>query len=139
MTSVVSASPDRRQLAGILARQARRESSARTYPRNLPLALVRGEGVHLPSADGRLFIDCLAGAGALALGHNHPVVTEALRAALGQCLPWQTLDLATPVKDELVGELLGALPPELARGARIQFCGPSGADAVEAAGRQVAP
>lgn len=133
MTSVVSAAPERRQLAGILARQARRESGARTYPRNLPLVLARAEGVHVTSADGRTFIDCLAGAGALALGHNHPVVAEALRDALDSGLPWQTLDLATPVKDELVSELLATLPPELARGGRIQFCGPSGADAVEAA------
>lgn len=139
MTAVVSASPDRRQLAGILARQARRESNARTYPRNLPLALVRGGGIYVTSADGRRFIDCLAGAGALALGHNHPVVAEALRAALDRCLPWQTLDIATPVKDELMSELLAVLPPELRRGARIQFCGPSGAAAVEAACRQVAP
>src|SRR6266536_1648929 len=133
MAAVVSALSDRSHPEGILARQARRESSARTYPRNLPLALVRGEGIHVTSSDGRTFIDCLAGAGTLALGHNHPVVVEAVRAALDRGLPLQTLDLATPVSDELVTELLAELPPELARGARIQFCGPSGADAVEAA------
>src|SRR6266542_1348896 len=133
MAAVVSALSDRSHPEGILARQARRESSARTYPRNLPLALGRGEGIHVTSSDGRTFIDCLAGAGTLALGHNHPVVVEAVRAALDRGLPLQTLDLATPVSDELVTELLAELPPELARGARIQFCGPSGADAVEAA------
>jgi len=40
MAAVVSALPDRSHPEGILARQARRESSARTYPRNLPLALI---------------------------------------------------------------------------------------------------
>ncbi len=131
MTSAVSAPPD--GSAGILARQARRESSARTYPRRLPLALVCGEGIYVTSSDGRVYVDCLAGAGSLALGHRHPVVVEAIRSALDQGLPLQTLDLATPVKDELVGELLSHLPPRLADGARVQFCGPSGADAVEAA------
>ena len=131
MTSAVSAPPD--GATGILGRQARRESSARTYPRRLPLALVRGEGIHLIASDGRSYVDCLAGAGSLALGHRHPVVVEAIRAALDQGLPLQTLDLATPVKDELTGELLDHLPRALAAGARVQFCGPSGADAVEAA------
>jgi diaminobutyrate-2-oxoglutarate transaminase len=131
MTSAVSAPPD--GSAGILDRQARRESSARTYPRRLPLAIVRGEGIYLTASDGRSYIDCLAGAGSLALGHRHPVVVEAIRGALDESLPWQTLDLATPLRDELTGELLGHLPAELAAGARVQFCGPSGADAVEAA------
>jgi diaminobutyrate-2-oxoglutarate transaminase len=130
MTPAVSVPRD--GASGILVRQARRESSARTYSRRLPLALVRGEGIYVTSSDGRTYVDCLAGAGSLALGHQHPVVLEAIRAALEQGLPMQTLDLATPVKDELTGELLSQLPSELAAGARVQFCGPSGADAVEA-------
>ncbi|GAA3041874.1 hypothetical protein GCM10020000_20880 [Streptomyces olivoverticillatus] len=43
------------------------------------------------------------------------------------------LDLATPVKDTFTSELFGTLPPGLADSARIQFCGPAGTDAVEAA------
>jgi diaminobutyrate-2-oxoglutarate transaminase len=45
----------------------------------------------------------------------------------------QTLDLTTPVKDEFVEELFSTLPADFANNARIQFCSPSGADAVEAA------
>jgi len=135
MTPAVSAAPG--GSSGILARQARRESSARTYPHRLPLALARGEGIYLTSTDGRIYVDCLTGAGSLALGHRHPVVLEAIRDALDQGLPMQTLDLATPVKDALTGELLGHLPAQLATGARVQFCGPSGADAVEAAWKLV--
>ena len=33
-------------------------------------------------ADGREFYDCLAGAGTLALGHNHPVVIDAIERML---------------------------------------------------------
>ncbi|HVQ90793.1 MAG TPA: diaminobutyrate--2-oxoglutarate transaminase [Mycobacteriales bacterium] len=116
----------------LLVRQAGWESNARSYPRRLPVALARAEGMVVTATDGRRFLDCLAGAGALTLGHGHPVVLAAVRAALDSGLPWQTLDLTTPAKDRFVAELLGHLPAELASG-RIQFCGPSGADAVEAA------
>lgn len=81
---------------------------------------------------GRIYIDCLAGAGALALGHHHPVVVAALRRTIDAHVPLSTLDLATPVKDAFIERLMDTLPPPLANG-RIQFCGPSGADAVEAA------
>jgi diaminobutyrate-2-oxoglutarate transaminase len=113
--------------------QSRVESNARSYPRRLPLAIVKAQGLRVTDADGRVFIDCLAGAGALALGHNHPVVVEALRDHLTSGLPMQTLDLMTPVKQRFVAELLATLPASFAARARVQFCSPSGADAVEAA------
>lgn len=117
----------------ILERQARRESSARTYPRHLPLVLSEAKGVYVRDANGLVYYDCLAGAGTLALGHNHPVVTEAIQALLKDHRPLHTLDLSTPLKDEFVSELFESLPTEFAERARIQFCSPSGADAVEAA------
>lgn len=116
----------------LLARQRRRESSARTYPRRLPVALVAGRGAIVTDSAGREYLDCLAGAGALALGHHHPVVVEALHRTLREEVPLTTLDLTTPVRDAFVEELFGVLPPHLRDGC-IQFCGPSGADAVEAA------
>ena len=64
----------------LLARQRRRESSARTYPRRLPIALAEGDGVFVRDSAGREYLDCLAGAGALALGHRHPAVVDALHA-----------------------------------------------------------
>lgn len=114
----------------LLVRQKLQESNARSYPRRIPLALKRGHGIHVEDVEGRLFIDCLAGAGTLALGHNHPVVIEAIRQVLDDGLPLHTLDLTTPVKDRFVQDLFALLPPELNR---IQFCGPTGTDAVEAA------
>lgn len=117
----------------LLARQNAQESNARSYPRRLPLALRRARGIEVEDVEGRLFIDCLAGAGTLALGHNHPVVIAAIRAVLDDELPLHTLDLTTPVKDRFVQDLFALLPADFAREARIQFCGPTGTDAVEAA------
>ncbi len=116
----------------LLQRQGQRESSARSYPRRIPIALRRGRGIHVEDVEGRTYIDCLACAGVLALGHNHPAVVEAVQRALRDELPMQTLDLTTPAKDEFVEELFAMLPASFARNARIQFCGPTGADAVEA-------
>ncbi|WP_437334469.1 diaminobutyrate--2-oxoglutarate transaminase [Sorangium sp. So ce394] len=117
----------------LLERQRQRESSARTYPRRLPLALARAQGVYVEDVEGRVFIDCLAGAGTLALGHNHPAVIEVMERTLRSGLPLHGLDFTTPVKDRFMQDVLGALPADFARYARIQFCGPTGADAVEAA------
>ena len=117
----------------LLARQRQQESNARSYPRRIPLALKRAKGIYVEDVEGRSFIDCLAGAGTLALGHNHPAVIEAIQQVLSDELPLHTLDLTTPVKDQFVQDLIGLLPAELAREAKIQFCGPTGTDAVEAA------
>ncbi|TFY87459.1 aspartate aminotransferase family protein [Pseudomonas nabeulensis] len=117
----------------LLARQRQQESNARSYPRRIPLALKRAKGIYVEDVEGRRFIDCLAGAGTLALGHNHPAVIEAIQQVLSDELPLHTLDLTTPVKDQFVQDLFGLLPTELAQQAKIQFCGPTGTDAVEAA------
>ncbi|MEU6220360.1 diaminobutyrate--2-oxoglutarate transaminase family protein [Streptomyces sp. NPDC047022] len=118
---------------GILRRQSARESAARTYARALPIVPVRARGLTIEGADGRRYLDCLSGAGALALGHNHPVVLEAIRKVLDSGAPLHILDLATPVKDAFTTELFRTLPPGFADRARVQFCGPAGTDAVEAA------
>ncbi|MBN2993798.1 diaminobutyrate--2-oxoglutarate transaminase [Pseudomonas cedrina subsp. fulgida] len=117
----------------LLERQAARESNARSYPRRIPLALKEAHGLYVLDTRGQLFMDCLAGAGTLALGHNHPQAIAAMRATLDSGLPLHTLDLTTPVKDQFVETLFAALPPAFAAQARIQFCGPSGADGIEAA------
>jgi diaminobutyrate-2-oxoglutarate transaminase len=83
--------------------------------------------------EGRVFLDCLAGAGTLALGHNHPRVVASLERCLRSQLPLHTLDLTTPVKDRFIQDVLACLPSGFADRCRIQFCGPTGSDAVEAA------
>lgn len=95
--------------------------------------IVEAHGIHVKDADGRVYIDCLAGAGTLALGHNHPVVIEAMQNVLTSGVPLHTLDLLTPIKDQFVDELFDSLPAQFAQNAKVQFCGPTGADATEAA------
>ncbi|CAL9597191.1 Acetylornithine_succinyldiaminopimelate aminotransferase [Streptomyces sp. enrichment culture] len=122
---------------GFPRRQSAREAAARTYARALPIVPVRARGMTIEGADGCRYLDCLSGAGALALGHNHPVVLEAIRKVLDSGAPLNALDLATPVKDAFVTELFRTLPPGLADRARIRFCGPTGNDAVRTANELV--
>ncbi|WP_308114776.1 aminotransferase class III-fold pyridoxal phosphate-dependent enzyme [Streptomyces sp. ISL-12] len=118
---------------GAARRRPARETAARTYARALPIVPVRARGLTVEGADGRRYLDCLSGAGTLALGHNHPVVLEAIREVLDSGVPLQAPDVATPVKDAFVDELLRTLPPVFAGHARVRFCGPCETDAMDTA------
>ena len=48
-----------------------------TYAR-YPATMVKGEGCTLTDADGKEYLDCLAGIAVCSLGHCHPAVTEAV-------------------------------------------------------------
>ncbi|KNB50458.1 diaminobutyrate--2-oxoglutarate transaminase family protein [Streptomyces caatingaensis] len=117
--------------AEYLARQDRWESNARTYPRHLPIAPAEGYGSFLRDVDGNVFIDFLAGAGVLSLGHNHPALVRAVTEQLGQLT--HALDFPTPAKDAFVRAQLSMLPPTMRDRMKMHFCGPTGANAVEAA------
>ena len=119
--------------ASILAMLAARESNARTYARSIERVLTRGELALVHDAQGRRYIDCLACAGALPLGHNHPFVMERVAQFLASGQLLQALDIATPAKAAFVEALYNVLPQPFSDEAKVQFCGPSGADAVEAA------
>ncbi len=111
----------------------RSESAAASYFRHLPVVPVEARGVRVRDAGGRWLLDCLAAAGSMSLGWNHPVVREAIQRALASDVPLLTLDFPTPVRDEFLEELFACLPPGLANDAVVHLCAPSGAIAVEAA------
>jgi diaminobutyrate-2-oxoglutarate transaminase len=117
--------------ARLLERQARLESNARTYPRRLPIAIRRAEGSFVEDLDGNVFIDFLAGAGVLSLGHGHPEVMETVQAQLP--LLAHGLDFPTEIKDEFVEFQLSRLPATMRDTTKIHFCGPAGANGVDAA------
>lgn len=115
----------------LLERQARTESGARTYPRNLPIAIARARGPYVEDLDGNVFLDFLNGAGSLPLGHSHPELLEAVHEQLP--LLTHGLDFPTEIRDQFVEAHLGMLPASMRGRTRIAFCGPTGANAVEAA------
>lgn len=115
-----------------LNRQSHFESNARSYPRKFPISIKSAQGAWLIDVEGKRYLDCLAGAGTLALGHNHPSVINAIKDVLESQLPLHTLDLTTPLKDQFSETVLNLLPGNPDEW-RLQFCGPTGADANEAA------
>ncbi len=117
----------------LLLEQQEHESEVRSYPRRLPIAINKAHGVLIEDTRGQLFLDCLAGAGTLVLGYNHPEINQALKDQLDAGLPYQTLDITTHAKDRFIKRVKAFLPADMAANSAIQFCGPSGADAVEAA------
>ena len=86
----------------ILKRQHSRESNSRTYARNFRMVPQRAQGMLIEGADGSTYLDCLSGAGSLALGHNHPVVVEAMTRTIERGVPLQSLDIATNEKDDFI-------------------------------------
>ncbi|MGP1606754.1 MAG: diaminobutyrate--2-oxoglutarate transaminase [Moraxella sp.] len=113
-----------------LDRQNKMESNVRSYPRKLPLAIAKAKGSWVTDVEGNEYLDFLVGAGTLALGHNHPQIISAIKEVLDSGLPLHTLDLTTPMKDAFSAELLSFFPKDEYV---LQFTGPSGADANEAA------
>lgn len=113
-----------------LDRQDIMESNVRSYPRKLPFAYQKAQGVWVTDVEGNEYLDFLAGAGTLALGHNHPKLIQAIKDVLDSGLPLHSLDITTPLKDAFTEELLSFFPEDKYI---LQFTGPSGADANEAA------
>jgi diaminobutyrate-2-oxoglutarate transaminase len=117
--------------AELLARQERRESNARVYGRHLPIAVEAASGSFVRDVDGNVFIDFLAGAGVLSLGHNHPELVGVAAEQLGRFC--HGLDLPSPAKDAFTEAQRSMLPAKMRARTKVHFCGPTGANAVDAA------
>ncbi|HVS63488.1 MAG TPA: diaminobutyrate--2-oxoglutarate transaminase [Thermoanaerobaculia bacterium] len=111
----------------------RHESSVRGYCRSFPVVFDRAEGCHLHDVDGRRYLDFFAGAGALNYGHNPSELRERLVAYLGRGGVSHSLDLATRAKEELLETLHELILAPRGFEYRVQFPGPTGTNAVEAA------
>lgn len=52
----------------------------------LPVAIVRGQGCRVWDANGKSYLDALAGIAVNTLGHNHPVLTPALQQQISEIM-----------------------------------------------------
>jgi LysW-gamma-L-lysine/LysW-L-ornithine aminotransferase len=111
--------------AAWLERQARHELDV--YGKG-GVTLVGGSGATVVDADGRRYLDCVGGHGALALGHRHPALEAALTDQASRI--WMVPgSFGSPPRTRFLERLHEALPPELDR----TFLSNSGTEAVEAA------
>jgi acetylornithine/N-succinyldiaminopimelate aminotransferase len=97
----------------------------KTYGR-LPIAFVRGEGCRLWDADGKAYLDFLAGIAVLGPGHCHPKVVAAIREQAGQIMHTSNLFQIEPQAN------LAKLLVEHSCADKAFFCN-SGAEANETA------
>jgi glutamate-1-semialdehyde 2,1-aminomutase len=77
-----------------------------------PRFMVRGEGPWLYDADDRRYVDLVSSWGPLILGHAHPEVVDAIRAAAARGTSFGT---PTPGEVELAAEIVDRTPVEQVR------------------------
>ncbi len=98
---------------------------ARTYTR-FPVALVRGKGTRVWDANGKEYLDFVAGIAVVSLGHSHPAVVRAIDRQARKLIHVSNLYHIAP-QSELARELC-----RHSFANRVFFCN-SGAEANEAA------
>jgi diaminobutyrate-2-oxoglutarate transaminase len=115
----------------MLAEQDELESSARSYPRSVPVAIEEGRGATMRDADGNTYIDFFGGAGVMNVGHGNPLVKAAASAQQERLV--HALDFPTTPKLRLMRRLRELLPGALRDKGKFHFGGPTGSDAIESA------
>ena len=111
----------------------RMESEVRGYVRSFPTVFSSANGPWLVNSDGRRFIDFFAGAGTLNYGHNHPLVKESLIQYIQNDGIQHSLDMATEAKIGFIAAIENHILKPRDLSYKIQFTGPTGTNAVEAA------
>ena len=109
------------------------ESEVRSYVRSFPTVFDTARGSILFAEDGSEYIDFFAGAGTLNYGHNNPVLQGALLEYLERAGIVHGLDMATRAKREFIESFVDLILIPRALRYKLQFTGPTGANATEAA------
>jgi diaminobutyrate-2-oxoglutarate transaminase len=108
-----------------------RESNVRTYCRSFPVVFHRAKDSIIYSESGEAYIDFLAGAGALNYGHNNDYIKEKVISYLDADAISHGLDLHTLAKEEFLSKFFQTILAPKNLDYRVQFCGPTGTNAVE--------
>ncbi|MEE2861971.1 MAG: diaminobutyrate--2-oxoglutarate transaminase [Pseudomonadota bacterium] len=111
----------------------RRESEARSYCRSFPTSFLKASGSILTDAEGREYIDFLAGCSSLNYGHNDPDMKAALIEHIAGDGIAHGLDLHTTTKAAFLDAFERHILAPRGMDHRVMFTGPTGANAVEAA------
>ena len=109
------------------------ESEVRTYCRDFPVVFSKGIGCKLFDEQGREYLDFFSGAGTLNYGHNNPRLKRRLIEYIENDSIAHSLDMSTTVKREFLERLHWLILAPRNLRYKIQFCGPTGTNAVEAA------
>lgn len=111
----------------------RRESQVRSYCRHFDVVFDSARGSILTDTRGRQYIDFLAGCSALNYGHNDPDMQQALLNHIKRESITLGLDLFTSTKRDFLERFEDTILTPRGLDYRVQFTGPTGTNAVEAA------
>ncbi|GAB3120816.1 diaminobutyrate--2-oxoglutarate transaminase [Glaciibacter psychrotolerans] len=109
------------------------ESEVRGYIRSFPVIFDRAIGSIMIDQDGTEYIDFFSGAGALNYGHNNPIMKTALIEYIENDSISHSLDMATVAKKRFLETMKRVILEPRGLDYKLQFTGPTGTNAVEAA------
>lgn len=109
------------------------ESEVQSYARSFPRIFHKAQGEYLFDTDGNQYLDFLAGAGTLNYGHNNPLLKEKLLQYIQDDGICHGLDMHTKAKGEFLEALSEIILKPRDMQYIVQFPGPTGTNAVEAA------
>lgn len=109
------------------------ESNVRSYCRVWPAVFRKAKNAELFDEAGRRYIDFFCGAGGLNYGHNPERIKQRVLEYLRSDGVIHGLDAYTSAKREFLAEFQRVILGPRGLGYKVQCCGPTGTDAVEAA------
>ncbi len=109
------------------------ESEVRSYCRNFPAVFTRAKGSVIYAEDGKEYIDFFCGAGALNYGHNNDFIKSEIIKYLENDGIIHSLDMFTSAKRDFIEFFEEKILEPRGFNYKIQFPGPTGTNAVEAA------
>jgi diaminobutyrate-2-oxoglutarate transaminase len=110
------------------------ESEIRAYCRAVPTVFKKSSNAIMTDENDKEYIDFFAGAGVLNFGHNNPKMKEAVIDFIQRDGVVHSLDMFTDVKRDFINTFVKTvLEPRNMADRKLQFTGPTGTNAVEAA------
>lgn len=109
------------------------ESNVRSYCRSFPTVFTKAKGSIMTDEAGKEYVDFFAGAGALNFGHNPDKINERLIAYLQSDGILHSMDMYTAPKRSFLEFFSEKILKPRRLNYKIQFAGPTGTNAVEAA------
>ncbi|KII76715.1 diaminobutyrate--2-oxoglutarate transaminase [Vibrio renipiscarius] len=109
------------------------ESKVRSYSNNFPVLFKKAKGCWLETDSGERYLDFLAGAGSLNYGHNNSELQTALVDYITSDGITHGLDMHSNAKADFLVALNKYIFQPRSLDYKVQFTGPTGTNAVEAA------
>lgn len=109
------------------------ESEIRGYCRLYPTVFTRASNARQVDENGKSYIDFFAGAGVLNFGHNNERMKKALIEFIQRDGVAHSLDMHTDVKRDFIAAFVDTILKPRGWSHKLQFMGPTGSNAVEAA------